>query len=155
MCTTSFDETSGVPSTFCCRCSVRIHNRCKDKWFSGTTHDGEQPRHGNPCPSCSENDELYGRSPDFWGGRGRRQQYIEQNKIVKCEYIMPGVVEITTGWFWTSSKRYRKPHWVGQLPPLPRRRRQNHSRGWCSLESKRRQSASETCREFREEEYKL
>ena len=41
--------------------------------------------------------------------------------------------------------RYRKPHWVGQLPPLPRRLRQDHLKDLSYLQNKRRQSAPEAC----------
>ena len=80
ICTPSFDETSGVPLSFCCRCSKRLRNKCKDKCSSDSTHDGEHLLHNDPRPSCRGNDELYGRSADFWGGRRRRQELIKKSR---------------------------------------------------------------------------
>ena len=34
ICNTSLAETPGIPTSFCCQCSCRLHNECKVDWYT-------------------------------------------------------------------------------------------------------------------------
>ena len=72
ICNTSLAETPGIPTSFCCQCSCRLHNECKADWYTKsyvTERVKKKLCPFNPYPSCRGSDELFGRDADFWLGR--------------------------------------------------------------------------------------
>lgn len=109
MCRVPWAEPNTGSYSFCCDCGIRLHDLCKIKWYSNENVTE------NRCGFCRGKDELFQRDANFWGGRWKRQQLLEDGKIVKCEYRLPsgkdvqktpGGGALAVGWFWTDDNLY-------------------------------------------------